>query len=65
MRGRPVRYSRGKKYSNRLYIQLKNRAVYVFPRPLTAAAMARAETRLFSAMEKGQTIALKQWKKVR
>lgn len=60
--GIAIRARPGIKHPERLYILLKNRAVYVYPRPL---AVEKQQQLVQEIGKKGKQVQLKYWKKVR
>ena len=60
--GIAIRARTGKVDASRLYILLKNRAVYVYPKPLAAEQQAKLVEEI---SKNGKQVQLKYWKKVR
>ena len=60
--GIAIRARTGKVDASRLYILLKNRAVYVYPKPLAAEQQAKLVEEI---SKNGKQVQLKYWKNVR
>jgi hypothetical protein len=60
--GIAVKIGVGKRDPLKVYIQLKNKNIYVYPHALTAA---RVSSLITSVQDSGRKVRLKHWKKVR
>ena len=59
--GIAIKANRGRKWHQRLYIQLKNGSVYVHQKPMNSTAQAKLLTELSA---KGNRVTLKHWNRV-